>query len=60
MVYEAELIFGRFDRSVVREAPANYVAFGNGVQVPEPVGAEFWVRPPVTRGEDRVSDRIGV
>ena len=35
--YEAELIFGRFDPSVVREGPAEYVAFGNGEQVPEPV-----------------------
>lgn len=29
-VYEAEGIFGRFDPSRVREAPANYVAFSNG------------------------------
>ena len=29
-VYEAEAIFGRFDPSLVREAPADYVAFGNG------------------------------
>jgi hypothetical protein len=29
-VYEAEGIFGRFDRSLVRETPAGYVAFGNG------------------------------
>ena len=35
--YEAELIFGRFDPTLVREAPAEYVAFGNGEQVPEPV-----------------------
>jgi hypothetical protein len=38
-VYEAEGIFGRFDPSLVRETPADYVAFGNGQQVPEPVGA---------------------
>jgi hypothetical protein len=38
-VYEAELIFGRFDPSLVRETAAAYVAFGNRVQVPEPVGA---------------------
>ena len=38
-VYEAELIFGRFDPSLVRETPADYVAFGNRGQVPEPVGA---------------------
>ncbi len=29
-VYEAERVFGRFDPSLVREAPADYVAFGNG------------------------------
>ena len=28
-VYEAEGIFGRFDPSLAREAPADYVAFGN-------------------------------
>jgi hypothetical protein len=28
-VYEAEGIFGRFDPSLVRETPADYVAFGN-------------------------------
>ena len=31
--YEAEQIFGRFDPSLVRETPADYVAFGNGEQV---------------------------
>ena len=36
-VYEAELVFGRFDPSLVRETPAAYVAFGNGEQVPERV-----------------------
>ena len=36
-VYEAESIFGRFDPSLVRETPAEYVAFRNGEQVPEPV-----------------------
>ena len=36
-VYEAELIFGRFDPSQVRETPAPYVAFGSAEQVPEPV-----------------------
>lgn len=38
-VYEADLIFGRFDPSLVREERADYVAFGNREQVPEPVGA---------------------
>ena len=28
-VYEAEGIFGHFDPSLVREGPADYVAFGN-------------------------------
>ncbi len=36
-VYEAESIFARFDLSPVRERPEEYVAFGNGAQVPEPV-----------------------
>ena len=39
-VYEAELIFGRFDPSLVRETPGEYVAFGNCEQVPEPVRRE--------------------
>jgi 5-methylcytosine-specific restriction endonuclease McrA len=29
-VYESELVFGRFDSSLVREAQAGYVAFGSG------------------------------
>jgi hypothetical protein len=36
-VYEAESIFGRFDPSLVREAPEDYVTFSNDEQVPEPV-----------------------
>jgi hypothetical protein len=28
-VYEAESIFGKFDPLLVRETPAEYVAFGN-------------------------------
>ncbi len=36
---DAEGIFGRFDPSLVRETSADYVAFGNGLQVPEPVDA---------------------
>jgi hypothetical protein len=43
--YEADLLFGRFDPSLVRETRANYVAFGNGEQVPEPVEAQSWTRP---------------
>jgi hypothetical protein len=38
-VYEAELIFGRFVPSLARETPTDYVAFGNGLQVLEPVDA---------------------
>ena len=37
--YEADLIFGRFDPTLVREASAEYVAFGNGEQVLEPVAS---------------------
>ena len=38
-VSEAESIFGRFDPSLVRETRADYVAFSNDEQVPEPVDA---------------------
>ena len=35
-VYEAELIFGRFDPSLARETPAEYVAFSNGNRFQNP------------------------
>ena len=48
-VYEAELIFGRFDPSMVREAPAEYVAFGNDNRFSEPVTKAAHLLAPLGR-----------